>query len=247
MPKFLTPSRTVKSSPHKTYRVPGDSNSEIAIPLMDGLSASEVEDIFAHGKLLEVGPKLRVFSAGERAEHLFVLLKGLVNFSRPTPKGDDILLRLLTPGDSFGLAALLPDPPGYMATAEAVSESEVMAWKHEDICRLAATYHQLSINALAVALCFLGRLVDRHSILFQGEASHRIARALVDISRRSGRLNPQGIDVEITNEQLGSLADASRFTTSRVLSDWKRKGFIKKEREIVRIYSPEALLSDIVQ
>jgi len=36
-----------------------------------------------------------------------------------------------------------------------------------------------------------------------------------------------GVDIHITNEQLGGLADVGMFTASRLLSKWERQGTIE--------------------
>lgn len=214
------------------------------VPLLRGLSSSEVDDVFARGRTLEVSPKVHLCTPDKKASHFFLLLKGRIKYCRDTAAGGEIIIRVLTRFDCLGLASVLPDPPNYLGTAVAVFPSEVVVWSHEDIVRLATQYPEIKINVLRIALEYLGALSDRHSRLFEGDASHRIARVLVDMGRRSGSVRPDGIDVRITNEQLGSLADVNRFTTSRVLSDWSKRGVITKNRELVRIHSVEALLSD---
>jgi len=72
----------------------------------------------------------------------------------------------------------------------------------------------------------------------------RLAHALVHLGHRAGRVQPTGVEVDITNEQLGGLADVGLFTASRVLSKWERKGAVIKRRGGVFIQSPERLLSD---
>jgi CRP/FNR family transcriptional regulator, nitrogen oxide reductase regulator len=223
--------------------VPRKTLRNLAIPLLAGLSPSEIADILAQGQALKVMPKTRLCTGGDRAEHLFVVLRGRIKYSRLTAGGDEITLRLFTPGETFGLATLLPDPLNYLGTAEAVLAGELLVWNHDEIFRLSDRYPHLRTNGLLIALHFLGTLSDRHAGLFEGCASHRLAQALIDVGRRSGEIRPQGIDVHITNEQLGSLADVSRFTASRVLSDWNRAGVITKQRNLVQIHSPEGLLS----
>ena len=53
-----------------------------------------------------------------------------------------------------------------------------------------------------------------------------------------------GVQVDVTNGQLGALADISSFTTSRLLSGWERQGAVSKSRGKVLIHSPEALVVD---
>lgn len=215
----------------------------LAISLLVGLHPSEVEDVLAQGRPLKVVPKTRVCTGGDKAEHLFVVLSGRVKYSRLTAEGDEIILRLFTPGESFGFATLLRDPLNYLGTAEALFACELLVWNHDDIIQLCDRYPQMKANALRIALCLLETVSDRHASLFEAKASHRVARALIDVGRRTGEIHPEGIDVHITNEQLGSLADVSRFTASRVLNGWSKTGVVTKERETVRIHSPESLLS----
>ncbi len=223
--------------------VPKETPRNLAIPLLAGLSPSEMADVLAQGRTLEVSPKTRLCTGGDKAEHLFVLLRGRVKYSRLTDEGDEITLRLFTPGETFGLATLLPHPLHYLGTAEAVLAGELLVWNHREIFRLSDRYPRLKTNGLLIALHLLGMVSDRHADLFEGSARHRLAGALIDLGRRSGGIRPQGIDVHITNEQLGSLADVSRFTASRVLSGWSRAGVVTKERNIIHIHSPEGLLS----
>lgn len=191
-----------------------------------------------------VSPKVRLCTADQKANSFFLVVGGRVKYSRETASGEEILLRLLTPFECFGLATLLPDPPNYLGTAESLSASEVILWKHTDIVQLADRYAPIKTNVLGMTLEYLGTLCDRHSQLFEGDSSQRVARALIDISRRCGAVNPEGIDVHISNEQLGSLSDVSKFTVSRTLSEWSKKGVISKKREKLRIHSLEALLTD---
>jgi CRP-like cAMP-binding protein len=223
--------------------VPSETLRNLAIPLLAGLSPSERADVLAQGRTLRVLPKTRVCTGGDKAKHLFVVLSGRVKYSRLATAGDEIVLRLFTPGETFGLATLLPDPLNYLGTAEAVLAGELLVWNHHEASQLSDRYPHLRTNGLLIALRLLGTVSDRHSDLFDGSASHRMARALIDVGRRSGDIHPKGINVHITNEQLGSLADVSRFTASRVLSRWSKAGVVTKERNAVHIHSPEGLLS----
>jgi CRP-like cAMP-binding protein len=221
----------------------GEKVSGLTIPLLMGLSPSETDDVLDHGQILQVPRKTSLCTGGDKAEQLFVVLTGRIKYSRLTADGVEIVIHLFTPGECFGFASLLRDPLNYLGSAEAMLESELIAWDHRQAFQLSDRYPIIRMNALRDALRLLGKLSDRHCSLFDGIASHRIARALIDVGRRSGGIRPDGIDVHITNEQLGSLADVSRFTASRVLSKWNKAGVITKERETVRIHSPEALLA----
>jgi CRP-like cAMP-binding protein len=214
-----------------------------AIPLFEGLTSTEIAEALAQGRTLNVAPKTHLCTAGEMAERIFVLMRGRLKFFRTTADGDERLLTLFTPGQCFGLSAVLPEPHKYVGTAEALVESEIVFWSHTQIRELVSYWPQIMTNALRISIHFVESVITRHSRLFEDDATDRIARALVGFGERTGEVHSDGIDVRITNEQLGALADVSRFTASRVLSKWHKAGVITKKREAVRIHAPEDLLS----
>ena len=183
----------------------------------------------------------QLLSAGQPATHLFMLRSGRVRYYKITKSGDEIVLHMLGNGDVFGLGTLLKQPTSYMGSAEALSKCDLLVWEHTSIRTQAAAHPQLAENALRIVLQYLRSYVDRHIGLVSTNAQHRLAITLLDLGHRTGRVLPNGVEIAATNEQLGSLADISRFTTSRLLKGWERSGAISKGREKVVIHIPEAL------
>lgn len=214
----------------------------LPIRFFDSVAQEAVDEVLAAGQIRQVAAKRMIFTAGERSSHLFVLRKGRGRYFRLTKAGDEVLLHLLTPGDTFGIGAMLKNPCSYLGSAEASSDVEVMFWEHSIIRKLAALYPQLADNALRMVLHYLKRYVDRHVGLATKPAEQRLAETLINLGHRTGRIIPSGVQVDVTNGQLGALADISLFTTSRLLSGWERKGTVSKLRGKVLIHSPEELI-----
>lgn len=215
-----------------------------AVRLFAGITQEAIHEILAAAQLRQVAAKQMIVTAGEKALHLFVMRKGVGRYFRLTKGGDEVLLHLLAPGDTFGFGAMLNHPSPYVGSAEAGSEVEVLIWRHETIRRLAAHYSQLGDNALRIVLQYLKCYVDRHVGLVTMPAEQRLAETLLQLGHRSGRIIPNGVQVDVTNGQLGALADMSSFTASRLLSEWERKGTVSKSRGKVLIHSPEDLIAD---
>jgi CRP-like cAMP-binding protein len=53
---------------------------------------------------------------------------------------------------------------------------------------------------------------------------------LVKSARQFGRTGREGIELDLTNEQLAVAAHISMFTATRHLSKWQRTGLLKKYR-----------------
>jgi CRP/FNR family transcriptional regulator, nitrogen oxide reductase regulator len=199
--------------------------------------------ILRHAELRTALAREVIIKGGDPASTLILLCEGRAKYCRLTEQGEEILLRWVTAGDVFGLATLLPNPPAYIGSAEALTDCKLLVWQHSAILRLAHNYPTLSTNALRITLEYLAAYSDRHTRIVTQSAKQRLAHTLVRVAHQAGRVAASGIDVDITNEQLGGLADTGVFTTIRQLSDWERQGAVTKQRGRIRIHAPELLLA----
>jgi CRP-like cAMP-binding protein len=220
----------------------GSRGRDLTDRLLAGVEASVQRTIVAEATRRKLRPGQVLYRMDEPAEHLYVLLKGRVQLSRPVRSGREVLVSVLVPGDAFGLVCLLTRRACYMGTAEAMEPGEAMVWDHHTVQRLVRQYPQLTANALTVALAMVAQFAARHEALIDASAPERLARALSDLGVQSGTRSPEGIDIRIKNEQLAALADVSAFTASRQLQQWEREGAVKKRRGAVRIVDPDGLL-----
>ena len=141
----------------------------------------------------------------------------------------------------FGIASRWPAAAAG-TSATAMEEAEVLVWERRAMQRFARTHPQLAGNALQVALAFVAQFAERHELLIAATAEHRLARALTPLGAQASGPATDGVEVQITNEQLGSLADVSSFTASRQLNKWAREGAVRKHRGTVQILAPDQLL-----
>ena len=212
--------------------------------LLDGICQENLGEILALAENRQIIAKQVLVNRGEKAEHLFLLRRGNVRYFRTTKKGEEIVFHWLVPGDTFGLGSLLKDPPPYMGTAETITDGEMLVWSHANIRKLAAQYPQLGENALKIVLAYLKDYADRHVRLASKSAEDRLADVLLILEHQRGHVENGNIELQITNEQLGALADISPFTASRLLNKWQRKGTVSKRRAKLTIHVPEALVTD---
>jgi CRP-like cAMP-binding protein len=92
-------------------------------------------------------------------------------------------------------------------------------------------------------LRYVALFAERHIALVTKPAQERLAFALTSLGSRAGHMVSSGVEINIKNEDLASLADVSFFTASRFLQEWERKGAVEKSRGKVLIRSPEKLLA----
>jgi CRP-like cAMP-binding protein len=213
-----------------------------SVRFFTGLEKSETSVILAAATRQKFRGGEIIARAAEPATRLFLIRDGCVDYFVLTDDGREILLRRLVSGNIFGVAAFLSEPMGYVGTSEAVHSTEVYVWEHAVIRELAKAHPRLSENALRTVLRYVALFAERHISLVSKPAQERLAFALTSLGSRAGRLVPTGVEVNIKNEDLASLADVSFFTASRFLQEWERKGAVQKSRGKVLIRSPEKLL-----
>jgi CRP-like cAMP-binding protein len=209
-----------------------------------GLEQSAMHAILDAAEFRRVPAKHAVTTGGNPASHLFLVQSGRVRYCHLTKKGDLVLLAPLVAGDVIGLVTLLKDRFAYMATAEAASDCELLVWDRARIRHFVSRYPQLNENGLRIALGYLRNHIERHVALATDTAVERLAKTLLKLGQQSGHIHSDGVEIRATNDELSALADISRFTASRALSDWVRTGTISKGRGRILLHAPEALMID---
>jgi CRP-like cAMP-binding protein len=217
--------------------------SPASVELFSGLQENDIKTIRNAATRREFEASRIIVMANEPANRLFLIETGCVDYYVTSEAGRDILLRRLAAGDVFGQASLLSRPMGYLGTAKAVQQIRILEWEEQVIHQLVKTHPKIIENALRTALRYLALYAKRHIGLVSDTAQERLAYALSSLGSRTGRAVPSGVEVDIKNEDLASLADVSFFTTSRILKNWGRHKVLEKTRGKIIIRAPEKLLA----
>jgi CRP/FNR family transcriptional regulator, nitrogen oxide reductase regulator len=215
----------------------------LSVGLFKGLGDHEIPVIRAAAAKRTFDASQIIIRAEEPAVRLFVIEVGSVDYYIVTNDGREILLRRLMPGNAFGFATFLSEPTGYLGTAKAAHKTETLMWEHRVARQLAVTYPRLVENALHASLRYVAMYAKRHMRFVSNTAQERVAYALTNLGSRSGHMHPGGIEVDIKNEDLASLADVNFFTVSRILGAWERQDVVSKSRGKVLIRRPEKMLA----
>jgi CRP-like cAMP-binding protein len=208
------------------------------IGLLCGLKPQESDLILAAGRPRRFSAKSVMTYQGEPAEHLLLLWKGRARFFYETHRDKKLILKWIAPGHCFGEAALVSGPCDYLVSTEAVRDSIVLEWSRQTIRDLARRYPLLLENALRIDMAYLSWYVSAHTALASNRARHRLASLLFELARSVGQKVPGGIELAVTNEELADSANITRYTTSRIMSEWQRSGAIRKHKG--KIFLPSA-------
>jgi CRP-like cAMP-binding protein len=204
--------------------------SALPRPLLRELAALAVEHRFGRGS--------RVFSDGEHAAFLPILLAGRVKLFRADAEGREQVLHLVRAPGSFAEAAVF-GPGIFPASAEALEESRLATIPRSELLELLARRPEMAFVLLASMSTWMRRLVDLIDGLALRTVEERVAAYLWSMFVRSGhRLLP---GVQLRFEEPKQMVAALCGTAPEVLS----RTFRKLEREqLVRVEGPLVTLLD---
>ena len=178
---------------------------------------------------------------GDRADHLFLLTKGLARCFVITEEGKKLLFQWLGPGDLFGGRAVLSIHCSYLFSTETVTDTSALVWDRPTMRDLIGQYPRLLENVLLTASDYVAWHLTSHIDLACHTARERVARLLLTLARTIGKEVRGGIALRITNEELANAANITPFTASRLISKWQRDRVLIKHRGNVLLVSPGRL------
>jgi CRP/FNR family transcriptional regulator, nitrogen oxide reductase regulator len=206
-----------------------------------GLTAPELKAVLESARLREYPANSIVSHEGHPADHLYLLMSGRARFFTLTPQGEKILLFWVAPGEVLGGAAILAQHFDYMLSTETVKKSRFLVWRRASIAPLCQRYPRLMSNALLIAHDYLVLYRALHLSVACHTARQRLATVLVNLATGIGQRVPEGVQLDVNNEELANEAHVTHFTASRLMSEWQRNGMLIKRRGKVLLPVPELL------
>jgi len=198
-----------------------------AIPLFQGLSRGEYEDL----AMIVVDQVIRrgqtIFEEGEEGSGFYVILSGRVKIFKLSLDGKEQILHILTTGEPFGEVPVFAGEK-FPAHAQAMEDSRVFFFPRPAFVDLVKKNPSLALNMLAVLSRRLRKLASLVEDLSLKEVPGRLAAYLLYLSE--GKKGAVEVELDVSKNQLASLLGTIPETLSRILARLTREGFIKSNR-----------------
>jgi len=212
------------------------------LPLFAGFSAEELDEILHVARSLRFARNRNVFEEGGEAHSFFLLLHGHVRASKTTPTGEQVVVRYVAPGETFGIAPAI-GLQHYPATATAVDDSIVLAWPSVTWPRLVSRFPALATNTLRTVG---SRLQETHARVVEmstQQVEQRVAHALLRLAKQAGHKVERGVEIDfpISRQDIAQMTGTTLHTVSRILSGWEQRGLIEGGRQRVVLREPHKL------
>jgi CRP-like cAMP-binding protein len=209
--------------------------------LFEGLPDSIIDDIALLGRKSAHPRGSLIFSQGDDGDALYGVASGRIRIFTADREGHEVFMNILGPGDTFGEIALLDGLPR-TASAITVEPSVLVVIPRQQFLAYLDRQPALARH-LMMLLCerfrWVSNLLDDSNFL-AGPA--RVAKRLTVLIRRYGRPAAEGgIELKISQADLGHFLGISRQIVNHYLRDWCERGWITLKRGRIIIHDEKAL------
>lgn len=211
--------------------------------LFEGLTHDEVDDVLSHATSRRYPAGETVFEQGSSADQFFLLLHGRVRATQVTTEGQQILMRMVNPGDIFGIAVALRRPD-YPATATAVADSIVLLWSMTLWSQFMKDHPTLAMNAMRTIGGRLQEAQTRMRELATEAVERRVAHAVLRLANQAGKRESDGvrIDFPVSKQDIAEMTGTTLHTVSRIFTAWEASGLIEGGRQKLKVCDPHELV-----
>ena len=162
------------------------------------------------------------------ADSLHLVVSGRFAVQRTTRLGEDALIAVHGPGDAFGELALV-ESSARSATVYALEPAETLCVHRIEFDELRAKHPSVDRMLVTLLAHQVRRMDGLLTEAYYDNAGKRLIRRLLELATVYDNGGGEVV-IPLTQEQLASLAGASRATVSAVLSAERKRGTIALRR-----------------
>lgn len=204
--------------------------------LFSGLGPERIREIAQISTVRAYSRDETLFSEGDPAKSLYILIEGVVHLVKSSPEGKEQIIRIVKNGEVFAEAAVFSGE-NYPATAVSKANSELLLIDKEKFVKYVALNPQVAFHIIGVMARLLRHLNELLSDLTLGSVMTRLAAYLVCMLKHKGKK----FIIESSKRELASSLGTVPETLSRNLKTLKKRGLIDVKGAWITIKDPKEL------
>jgi CRP/FNR family transcriptional regulator len=210
--------------------------------LTDGLSLREMHSLASACIDVIYSKDKIIFSQGDTADALLLVNRGAIRLTSTDPQGREKIVGILATGDVFGEESL-NTPATRKCHASAHEETWISLIESQTLERLIKEIPELSHNLLKLLTEKLSEAREEIETLSFSGTEQRIAKTLLKLSSSHGKriVSPEPLKklrFPVSHEFLAQMIGANRPHVSAIMSDFKKRGWVKYQRRKLLINVP---------
>lgn len=214
------------------------------IPLFAGLTDGELASIDRRMVSLSWGEGDQLYTAGEPAHHLYVLVAGQAKIFQSAPNGQNTIVDILAPGDLFGGLNTL-GLPSHAETAEALVTTCALRMDTSVFREVLLEHPQVALRVLDDVTALLGAARSEAGQHAATTVAQRVATTLLRLADKFGQHGASGggtlIQLPLSRADLAGMTGSTPESVSRVMSRLRKDGIIDSGRRWTSILDRDRL------
>lgn len=187
------------------------------------LQSDQITQLTNGTKILELSRGVTLFNRGDRAHGFYILIEGQVKLGVISPQGDEKVIGLIQPGQSFGEAVLFLER-SFPIYAQTTAESKVLLITRDAIFDILDNDVTVVRRMLAGLSARNRQLINDIESLSLQNSTQRLIGYLLQISAESP--NPSRIQLPANKLTIASILNITPETFSRVMLRLTSAGLI---------------------
>jgi CRP/FNR family cyclic AMP-dependent transcriptional regulator len=211
--------------------------------LFHGLDAATLAPLLKDHRWFRFPKGSFIFREGDPGDRLLIVASGQVKVSRQTEGGEEVVFRVLRPGDSLGEFAALDHDAVRSADAAATTQTECLVIPGSSLVPFLRSNPTAMWNVITSLISLVKARDEDVLDLAVLDIAGRVAHKLVDMaSAEAADANPaRQATLSISQSTLASSVGASRENVNRALKRFASLGLITVERGRITILKPHEL------
>jgi CRP-like cAMP-binding protein len=182
-----------------------------------------------------------LFRQGQPAQRFFLVREGLIKLFRLSPEGDEKIIELIRPGETFAEAVMfMGEGARYPVNAEAVSDARLFAFDQKPFLGLLRESSEACFGLLASISRRLHMLVNQIESLTLQNATYRLVAYLLDQLPRDGSTETE-FQLSTPKGVIASRLAIQPETLSRILGKLRQGGLLEVRGNHIHICNIPAL------
>ncbi|MBT8146823.1 MAG: cAMP-activated global transcriptional regulator CRP [Gammaproteobacteria bacterium] len=172
---------------------------------------------------------------GDPADTLYFVVKGSLVVTLEEESGQELILAYLNPGEFLGEVGLFVSQSTRNVLIKTRTETTLAEISYAKVVELVeeGSYQSAKALLIAIGIQLSNRLLHtsrKAGMLAFYDVTGRIARTLLELCEEPDAMtHPDGMQIQITRQELGKIVSCSREMAGRILANLEREGLIAVE------------------
>lgn len=207
-----------------------------SIHLFNGLTQQQFDEVMQHARVEALHKDEPLFSQGDSVSSFYMVYSGLIKLFRNSADGQEKVIEIVTPGQTFAEALMFLDRPDFPVSASALNEAEILVFDSAQFVRMLSQSPSTCMLLLGSMSQRIRGLVQEIDNLSVQNGRHRLSAYLLEQAGDNDHLK-----LSIPKAVLASRLSIQPETFSRIIKQLRNSNAIRVEGSEIEILDRDQL------